>query len=98
MNWISFIAWLGALYALYYFSIIVLDPIRSGTPAHSDDLPVLTFSETNEPEKASMEDFTGRPVDSVPVPPSVGLGGISIKALFELARKDVIEYTRSVSF
>ena len=94
MNWISFLTYLGMGYAGYYIFMILLDSRASSGSGTPDTLPALTFSETVEPEKISLEDFKSK----VPEPGSVGLGSVSLKKVFDLARQDAIEFTKSVSF
>jgi hypothetical protein len=98
MNWINFLSYLGMIYLLYYLSVYALERMTAPPSGPSAVLPVLTFSENTSPEQVRTEEVTGSSVDSGLVPAAVGLGGVSLKDLFELARKDVITYTRSVSF
>lgn len=99
MTWINFLTYIGMGYVAYYLFMFLLDskasPGKSAEPA-----PVLTFSETVEPEKISLEDIgkSMLPIANTSGPASLGLGGVSIKDLFALARKDAIEFTKSVSF
>lgn len=99
MTWLNFLSYLGMGYALYYVTIFFLD--SRGSPAKPDDrAQVLTFTEKLEPEKVGLEDFELAGVSGMATsgPASVGLGGVSLKDLFALARKDAIEFTKSVSF
>ena len=90
----------GACYLCYYLALIVTDALFSKIiTAEKNEMPVLTFSEYQPPEKISLSDFkdaAGGSADSDPA--SAGLGGVSLQNLFELARQDAIEYTKSVSF
>jgi hypothetical protein len=99
MTWISFLSYLCMGYAAYYLFVVLLDS-RSPPGKTGDVNPVLTFSETVEPEKITLTDVAV--VDAIAGYPStaasVGLGGVSIKTLFDLARQDAIQFTRSVSF
>jgi hypothetical protein len=96
MNWISFLTYLGIGYATYYLLMILLDSMTASRNSPKDTLPVLTFTETVEPEKISMEDFSDNTFHAEPA--SIGLGSVSLKDLFTLAHQDAIEYTKSVSF
>jgi hypothetical protein len=99
MTWINFLSYLAMGYAAYYLLIILMDSGPS-LGNNSESSPVLTFSEHIEPEKIGLEDYgkgatAGKNSSGSG---SVALGGVSIKDLFELARKDAIEFTKSVSF
>lgn len=96
MKWISFLTYLGIGYATYYLIIILLDSMNTSRNGPKDTLPVLTFTETAEPEKISLEDFADNTFHAEPA--SIGLGSVSLKDLFTLARQDAIEFTKSVSF
>ncbi|NQX54460.1 hypothetical protein HQN86_12615 [Pedobacter panaciterrae] len=99
MNWISFLTYLGLGYGAYYFIVFLLDSRASSGSETGASLPVLTFSETVLPEKVSLEDFGLEDNNSsAGGAASIGMGGVSIKELFNLARKDAIEFTKSVSF
>ena len=97
MTWINFLSYLGIGYAAYYLLIFLLDS-RPGQSKSSNQTEVLTFSETFIPETVTLENVesSGRIFSSSPA--STGLAAVSIKDLFELARKDAIEFTKSVSF
>lgn len=90
----------GACYLCYYLALIVTDVLFSKIiTAEKNEMPVLTFSEYQPPEKISLSDFNnGTLGDAGSQPASTGLGGVSLQNLFQLARQDVIEYTKSVSF
>ncbi|MEJ2880397.1 hypothetical protein [Pedobacter sp. GR22-6] len=96
MTWINFLSFLGMGYAAYYGLLILLE--RKSAPGKADPVsPVLTFTEFVVPEKISLEDI-GLSSPAASSPASIALGGVSIKELFVLARKDAIEFTKSVSF
>jgi hypothetical protein len=99
MTWINFLSYLAMGYAAYYLLVILMDS-RPAQGKSAEALSLLTFSETVEPEKVSLENFTNAASSARngSGPASVALGGVSIKDLFELARKDAIEFTKSVSF
>lgn len=90
----------GACYLCYYLTLIVTDALFSKIiTAEKNEIPVLTFSEYQPPEKISLSDFKNGIVSGTgSEPASAGLGGVSLQNLFELARQDAIEYTKSVSF
>lgn len=97
MTWINFLSYLGMGYALYYVALYLFDS-RASPGKPSDISSVLTFSENVVPEKVSLDDFSDVPTSAPSSPASIALGGVSIKDLFDLARKDAIEFTKSVSF
>jgi len=98
MTWINFLSYLGMAYVLYYLSVYALDRMTAPRSAVSNELPVLTFSESVEPKQVSLADVVAEAPGSGHVPPSIGMGGVSLKELFDLARQDAIQFTRSVSF
>lgn len=98
MTWINFLSFLGMGYAAYYLLIILLDSRPAPSKTNNED-NILTFSETVVPEKVALEDIPlAVPASSTTGPASTGLGGVSLKGMFDLARQDAIQYTRSVSF
>jgi hypothetical protein len=93
MTWIKFALWLSGIYAAYYAALILWDFMRNGRKPVSGDTHELTFVEHIEPVRAEM--------DSVPeFHPSavISSGGQSLKQIFNLAKEEVIEFTRAVSF
>lgn len=100
LNWLTFLTITSAGYFCYYLALIVTDAMFSKKiNAEKDEIPVLTFTEFSLPEKVSLEDFKSNNKSGVATEPaSIGLGGISLQNIFELARQDAIEYTKSVSF
>ncbi|QEM03681.1 hypothetical protein DIU31_009200 [Mucilaginibacter rubeus] len=106
MNWTTFLLWLGAIYALYYTAIILFeslnhkDPAATKTAAHE-----LTFSEPVVPLNA-VELFGGNTAPSSPIsqgpklsaPEMIASGGVLLKDVFSLARKEAIVYLKEVSF
>lgn len=90
----------GACYLCYYLALIITDALFSKIiKSEKNEIPVLTFSEYSPPEKIILEDFNSDSVNgNNSDPASVGLGGVSLQNLFELARQDALQYTRSVSF
>jgi hypothetical protein len=102
MNWITFLSYTSMGYAAYYLIIVLLESRRTPGPDDEKNLETFSFSKTVEAEKVSLEDYEH--IDAQPAPftatepVSSGLGGVSLKGLFDLARIDAIEYTKAVSF
>ncbi|TCD28741.1 hypothetical protein EZ456_04995 [Pedobacter psychrodurus] len=110
MTWTQFIIYLSGTYFLYYVANLLFDYSRSGRirAADNTDLIAIGLSSSDLPRKIEMKDldpgfseidyFVGEGEGDVADSPIVESGGISIRELFELARDESIEYTRSVSF
>jgi hypothetical protein len=100
MNWITFLSALGGCYALYYGLLIAMDAMKGpGAKKHAGP-PQMVIDAEYVPEKISLEDFpvdSGSPAIGASIA-SVGLGGVSLKEVFELSRAKALEYTRPVSF
>ena len=110
MNWLHFLSGLGALYAIYYLAVILIDMAsgRNGTGAG----PVsheLTFSENVIPlqpaeaiAQSGQSGFKSQPDlqkgGQKKEPEMMGSGGVVIDNLFRLCKQEAIIYTRSVSF
>jgi hypothetical protein len=93
MTWIKFTLWLSGSYTAYYAALILWDFIRNGRKPAGSDTHELTFVEHIEPARAE--------IDTVPefYPSAViSSGGQSLKQIFNLAKEEVIEFTRGVSF
>jgi len=93
MTWIKFALSLSGIYAAYYAALILWDVIRNGRRPPGNDIHELTFVEHIEPVRAE--------IDAVPefYPSAViSSGGQSLKQIFNLAKEEVIEFTRGVSF
>lgn len=103
MSWFQFLGAIAAIYVLYYLLLLVYDK-RTGVRSEAGTgMQELTFDDEQPPEKVSLEDFlVDVPFQISAEQPAVsavtGLGGVNLKGLFELARNEAIEYTRSVSF
>jgi len=93
MTWIKFIIWLLGGYAVYYAVLIIWDQLHRRRVSGDDTTNELTFIEHIQPA-AAMPDV------AAPLPPSpiVASGGVSLKDTFNLAREEVVEYIRAVSF
>jgi hypothetical protein len=93
MTWIKFALWLGGIYIVYYAAIILWDTLRSGRRHVSADANELTFVEHIEPIAAGFDTEPEYHASAV-----VSSGGQSLKQIFNLAKEEVIEFTRAVSF
>src|ERR1700761_2053822 len=98
MNWTHFLLWLGGLYALYYITLILLDSIRQKNPvALKASGHELTFSEPVIPLNAvdllennhtpTSPKSQGQTLSS---PEMIASGGVLLKDVFSLARKEAI--------
>jgi hypothetical protein len=95
MNWIHFSGWVAGLYSLYYLAVILIDLAGTKNVPAAALTHELTFSEqveTQKPEHRPEED--ARPSGMA----MIASGGVPIKELFSLARKELIVYTKSVSY
>ncbi|MFS2185626.1 hypothetical protein ACCC92_03070 [Mucilaginibacter sp. Mucisp84] len=94
MNWLHFCLWVCGIYMLYYLVIILADLARARSPTRPDTQEIY-FSEDVKPELLKAEDHApaAKPQQSM-----IGSGGVSLKEAFGLARKDMLVYTRAVSF
>jgi len=93
MTWMKFVLWLGATYLMYYGALILWDLLRSGKKTGDIRSHELSFEEHIEPVKETPDPAPQRYDSSV-----LSSGGVSLKQLFNLAREEVIEYTRTVSY
>lgn len=106
MNWTHFLLWLGGIYALYYTAIILIDSIRNKKPAILKNAGhELTFAEPVTPLNAVdlLENHTvPTSAETTAQPPSapdmIASGGVLLKDVFSLARKEAIIYIKEVSF
>jgi hypothetical protein len=96
MTWIQFLLAIAGLYSIYYLANIGIDVIKSRGPEKDIGLiNELTFSEDIKPKKAEAPAPAIFPGTAAPV---IASGGVSLKEIFSLARKDAIQLTRKVSF
>jgi len=101
MNWLHFFLWIAGLYALYYLVVLLIDLAgaagkpKAGTPANT-----LTFSEHVEPVQLQHQPpaETGGTTANKQEREVISSGGVSLKDLFNLARKESIIYTNPVSY
>lgn len=94
MTWINFFTWLLGLYAAYYAALILWDHLRHRHSYAREEKHELTIVEEVVPQKSQPEETVADPKQS----PLVSSGGVHLKELFNLAREEVVEYTRAVSF
>lgn len=94
MNWLHFSLWVCGIYMLYYLVIILTDLARGRSPTKSD-VNEIAFHADVGPEMLRAEDHAPA---KKPEPSMIGSGGVSLKETFGLARKDMLVYTRAVSF
>jgi hypothetical protein len=106
MNWLHFFLWIACIYAIYYLVIIFTDFLRTGNkPDAQGWVNELTFSEIESPQRIVMEEQS----ISLPITGSkagnsqggsavIASGGVLIRELFSLARKESIVYTGQVSY
>lgn len=93
MNLIKFALWLSGIYLAYYLALILWDTLRSGHTPESSGPHHLTFSEHQEAVPRMLQpeaELSGSAV--------ISSGGVSLKQLYSLAKEEMIEYTRAVSF
>ena len=90
MTWIKFTLWLCGVYGTYYAGIIMLDLFKKGRSPVAAASHDLTFIEHIQPEQIHAAE---KPVSAI-----IATGGKTIKEIFGLAREEMIEYTRAVSF
>lgn len=113
MTWLQFLLWVAGLYTLYYLLLVLLDMSgKDRTKAGAAMSHELTFSEPVEVQQLSPEPEAAPAADRQPVSAFsqervmapqpgaevIGSGGVSLKALFSMARDESILYTRSVSY
>jgi hypothetical protein len=88
MTWLRFILTITGAYLLYYLANICFDLyLFRGTDEEEAWTEELTFTETVQPIALYADG-----------PPQTATGGVSLKELFDLSRKDAIIYTRAVSY
>ena len=100
MNWIHFFIWVAGIYTLYYLAVIGIDVAGGNrTPAAKSLTNELTFSESVMPHEAEKLLENDHPKSAVKAPSEmIASGGVLLKDVFILARKEVIDITRQVSF
>ncbi|NCD68283.1 hypothetical protein [Mucilaginibacter agri] len=93
MTWLKFALWMGGIYLIYYAAVLLWDFLRSGKQPDAERSHELSFEEHIEPVReiagSTPEIYDASVLSS---------GGVSLKQLFNLAREEVIEYTRPVSY
>jgi hypothetical protein len=110
MNWLHFFLWVGGIYALYYFAVILFDVAGARrAPAAGSQTHELTFSENVAPiqmsaDKAAVDESTPKTQpaniarERKQEPEMIASGGVVIDNLFKLCKQESVIYTRSVSF
>jgi len=101
MNWIHFLLWLSGAYFLYYLTVILLDTAKNkslqsaGSNGHE-----LTFSEHSAPHDAALllQETEAQSAQNLGTPAMIASGGVPLKDVFSLARKEAIVYLKEVSF
>ncbi len=101
MNWIHFVLWLAGIYFLYYLIVVLLDFTINrrrqsvGGPAHD-----LTFSGQPAPQDAALllQETEAQSGQGLSTPEILASGGVLLKEVFGLARKEAIVYLKEVSF
>lgn len=97
MTWLQFFIWLTSLYCFYYLANIIIDWTKQQSETKATQVQELTFIEHQIPEQISPHEEI---IEEAPIPEPVskGLGGVSMKSIFQLARTEAINLTTSVSF
>ncbi|RYG46592.1 MAG: hypothetical protein EOO01_15995 [Chitinophagaceae bacterium] len=99
MTWLHFLTLIFALYGIYYGLLLFTDSLGSTRAERSGAPEQLQFAENPAPEKVRLEDVQViAPVSAGATPAAVGLGGVSLKDIFELSKAKALQYTRPVSF
>jgi hypothetical protein len=108
MNWLHFLLWVAGIYVLYYLAVILVDAAGGKNKAAKSLSPELTFSEAVPPaflkynaevEADRDEIHSGNGANTKKQSPEViASGGVSLRDLFSLARKDAIIYTNAVGY
>ena len=95
MNWIHFSLWVAGIYTLYYLSVILIDLAGAKNVPAAASTNELTFSEEVPTQKLEhrAEEETNPTGNAM-----IASGGVPIRELFSLARKELIVYTKSVSY
>jgi hypothetical protein len=95
MNWIHFLLWVAGIYTLYYLAVILIDVAGTKTVPAAALTNELTFSEQVETQKLEHKpEEEVKPTGNA----MIASGGVPIRELFSLARKELIVYTKSVSY
>ena len=94
MTWIKFAIWLSGIYTAYYTALVGWDLLNGNRSAMTADINELSFAEDLEMVKEVPDEPSGTSAES----PVVSSGGLSVKQTFNVAREEVIDYIRAVSF
>ncbi|MES2446616.1 MAG: hypothetical protein V4546_05505 [Bacteroidota bacterium] len=114
MTWTHFLLILLMIYLAYYGLNVLYDLVMARKlPAGENDQEVLFFNEENSPELITYEEEAEMPAQiaapetaEAPAPNPSGFssgmlrstGAVGIKELFNLAKDDLIEYTRAIPY
>lgn len=104
MNPIHFSIWLAGIYFLYYLIIVLLDMAGSKRlPAAGAAGHELTFSGQPPPQDAALllgeKMAQATAASAAPsTPEMIASGGVPLKDVFGLARKEAIVYLKEVAF
>lgn len=101
MNWIHFLLWIAGIYFLYYLIVVLLDLAKSkrtqtaGVNGHE-----LTFSGHSAPHDAALllQETEAQSAQTLSTPEMIASGGVPLKDIFSLARKEAIVYLKEVAF
>ena len=95
MNWLHFALYLSGIYMLYYLALIFYDTAKIRYQPGDTSLPELVFSEDIQPIMVTPSRQDAPPGSP---PPVIATGGVSIKDIYGLARKEMIVFTQAVGF
>jgi len=101
MNWIHFLLWIAGIYFLYYLTVVLLDLAKSKRPQSADaNGHELTFSEHSAPHDAALllQETEAQSAQTLSTPEMIASGGVPLKDIFSLARKEAIVYLKEVAF
>lgn len=114
MTWTHFLLILLMVYLAYYGLNIIYDLVMARKqPAGESDQEVLFFNEDSSPELITYEEEAETPAptaspetEEAPAPNPSGFssgllrstGAVGIKELLNLAKDDLIEYTRAIPY
>lgn len=104
MNWIHFLLWLAGLYFLYYLTVFLLDLANSKRPQAANSAGrELSFAEQTTPHDAALlldekQAQSTAALAAQSTPEMIASGGVPLKDVFSLARKEAIVYLKQVAF
>lgn len=95
MHWTHFFLWVAGIYTLYYLALILIDLAGTKNVPAAAFTNELTFSEVVPTQKLEHQPEEEPRQGGAAI---IASGGVPIKELFSLARKELIVYTKSVSY